>query len=109
MTPYDPNPYRNTSNTGLSEMLAQANKQNREAAESARIDRMMMDVRELRYKVDELDHKIYGPRFSDISMTPYGEVDEPEPSVEEHDYTPGWWSRFFSDPFWEIFKRPSIK
>lgn len=107
-------PYDNMNNTGVAKMLAQQHSEMQKAAASAQIDRMAMDVRELRYKIDQIDHKIY---TSTSSTRPYymfeDHDDEPEPSVETRDYVPSplfrWLCHLFDDPIWEFFKRPHIK
>lgn len=91
-----PNPYENANNTGLAKLLQQQHNEAIKVSESMRIDQMGREVRELRYLIDDIDRKITV------------DVRTPEPSVEVVEFG-GFWSNLFSDPFWEIFKRPTIK
>lgn len=96
-------PYRNSSNTGLSQILAQQNKQMREAAASAQIDKMMWEVRDMRHRIDG----IYS-RIDYVEAKPTVRIDK---SLSED--KPSWFSRYWNalitDPFFEFLKRPSIK
>jgi hypothetical protein len=98
MAPYEPNPYRSASNTGLAQLLAQQDKQNREVAREVKIDRIMDEVSYLRHRVEDLDYKFNAP----VAIV------TPEPSVEEDIETPSWISKMLTSGFWEIFKRPTL-
>lgn len=99
MAPYEPNPYRSTSNTGLSQLLAQQDKQNREIAREVKIDRIMDEVSYLRHRIEDLDYKFNAP----VAIV------TPKPSVEEDDIeTPSWVKKMLTSGFWEIFKRPTL-
>ncbi len=109
---YDPyrniSPYADQNTTGAREAMERQHKLMLEASESAQIDRIMNEVRELRYRVERIDDRFSEPvrMFEPITMF------EPEPSVEE-DHSPSWFSRlwegFVTDPVWEFLRRPSIK
>ena len=100
-------PYANANSTGAAQSLAQHDKLMREARASHEIDRLMHEVKDLRYQIDMMERRIY----PQVSMRPimFEDIDdEPEPSVEYSEPST-FWRDLFADPFFEIFKRPSIK
>lgn len=108
---YDPyrniSPCANQNSTGVAEEMAIHHRELVEMSQSRNIDRMMNEVRYLRYRVDEFDNKFNAPAAI------YSTHKDLEPSVEVIYTTPSWlsrwWSAFVTDPFWEFLKRPSIK
>ena len=94
------NPYENINRTGAAQALAQENKNLQKLSESMQIDRIQRDVREMRHRVEMLDHRFNEP----IRMF----ESHPEPSVEYSEPS-HFWSNLFADPIFEIFKRPSMR
>lgn len=92
---YYPDPYENVNNTGIAKLLQQQHERLLEDSRDRQIHNLSFRNKCLSEQLDEATRK----------LAKY----EPEPSVEVTDHTPSWWSRLFSSPIWEIFKRPKTK
>lgn len=101
---YDPyrniSPYANQNSTGVAKALAEEHRLMLEADKARTLERIQQDVREMRYRVDTLDTRFNAPMRMFES--------HPEPSVEYSEPST-FWSDLFSDPIFEIFKRPSMR
>lgn len=124
MPAYDwDNPYANIGgSTGVARALQQQQRNLVEQQAAYEKQRLRERIRELDYKVSDLEGKIYGMRgvtgprgeTGMVSLTtPYSTYREaPEPSVEIIDHSlqaPRWWVKLKNDPIWEFFKRPTFK
>lgn len=89
---YYPNPYENVNNTGIAKLLQQQHERLLENDRDRQIRNLSMRNQCLSEQLNEANSKL-----SKL---------EPKPEVIKE---PTFWSRLFSDPFWEIFKRPTIK
>lgn len=87
--------------TGAASALAQHHSQLLAAAKSDQLERMARDVSDLRYRLSRMEDRFYTPSITHLSID-----DEPEPIVEKNEST--FWRDLFSDPVWEIFRRPKI-
>lgn len=87
--PSNYNPYQNQNNTGAAAMLAEHHRSLLQASQDRQVENLQWRVQDLNQQIREMQRA-------------------PRPSVEVTDHTPSWWSKLFSDPIWEIFKRPKI-